>query len=104
MANRRHGLPVLLVLCAVMWSTGGLLVKWMAWPAFALAGRAQCHRHHRPAALPAGVALRLVGWRLSGALAGAVSMLGFVIATTLTTAANARTPFWCILLRSMSRC
>jgi drug/metabolite transporter (DMT)-like permease len=28
-------------------------------------------------------------WRLSGALAGAVSMLGFVVATTLTTAANA---------------
>ena len=37
MAARRHA-AVLLVLCAVLWSTGGLLIKWIAWPALAVAG------------------------------------------------------------------
>ena len=88
MADRRHAV-VLLVLCAVMWSTGGLLVKWIAWPAFALASVRS--------AIAAAVLLLFLRewrrgwswWRLSGALAGAVSMLGFVVATKLTTAANA---------------
>ena len=68
MANRRHAV-VLLVLCAVMWSTGRLLVKWMAWPA-RLAGVRSAITPHRPAALPAGVAPRLVvvapEWRPGG--------------------------------------
>jgi len=88
MADRRHAV-VLLVLCAVMWSTGGLLIKWIAWPAFALAGIRS--------AIAAAVLLLALRewhggwswWRLSGAVAGAVSMLGFVVATKLTTAANA---------------
>src|SRR5262245_24261182 len=37
MAARRRAV-VLLVLCAVLWSTGGLLIKWIAWPALAVAG------------------------------------------------------------------
>ena len=37
MAARSHT-AVLLVLCAVLWSTGGLLIKWIAWPALAVAG------------------------------------------------------------------
>src|SRR5439155_23040777 len=37
MAARSHA-AVLLVLCAVLWSTGGLLIKWIAWPALAVAG------------------------------------------------------------------
>ena len=37
MAARHHAVG-LLVLCAVLWSTGGLLIKWIAWPALALAG------------------------------------------------------------------
>src|SRR5262245_47445386 len=32
MAARHHAIG-LLVLCAVLWSTGGLLIKWIAWPA-----------------------------------------------------------------------
>ena len=67
MADRRHAV-VLLVLCAVLWSTGGLLIKWIAWPAFALAGVRS--------AIAAAVLLLFLRewrrgwswWRLSGAL------------------------------------
>jgi len=88
MAGRRHAV-MLLVLCAVLWSTGGLLIKWIAWPALAVAGL-------RSAIAAAVLLLVLREWRwrwswlqVSGALAGAASMLGFVVATRLTAAANA---------------
>ena len=85
---RRHAVA-LLVLCAVLWSTGGLLIKWIAWPALAIAGIRSAI-----AAVVLLLALRewpspWSWWLGSGALAGAVSMLGFVIATKLTAAANA---------------
>ena len=88
MAARRHAV-FLLVLCAVLWSTGGLLIKSIAWPALAVAGL-------RSALAAVVLMLALREWRPrwswwfgSGALAGAASMLGFVVATRLTTAANA---------------
>src|SRR5262245_56387082 len=88
MAARSHATG-LLVLCAVLWSTGGLLIKSIAWPALAVAGM-------RSAIAAIVLLLVLRTWRLrwswwlgSGALAGAASMLGFVVATRLTTAANA---------------
>jgi drug/metabolite transporter (DMT)-like permease len=88
MATRRHAVG-LLVLCAVLWSTGGLLIKWLPGSAFAIAGVRS--------AIAAVVLLlairewpgRWSWWLGSGALAGAASMLGFVVATRLTTAANA---------------
>ena len=88
MATRRHAV-VLLVLCAVLWSTGGILIKWLLGSAFAIAGVRSAI-----AAVVLLLALRewpgrWSWWLGSGALAGAASMLGFVIATKLTTAANA---------------
>src|SRR5215475_1364686 len=88
MATRRHAVG-LLVLCAVLWSTGGLLIKWLPGPAFAIAGVRSAI-----AAVVLLLALRewparWSWWLGSGALAGAASMLGFVVATKLTTAANA---------------
>jgi drug/metabolite transporter (DMT)-like permease len=88
MAARHHAVG-LLVLCAVLWSTGGLLIKWIAWPALAVAGM-----RSGIAAVVLLLALRewhgpWSWWHVSGALAGAASMLGFVVATKLTTAANA---------------
>src|SRR5215813_9564813 len=88
MTTRRHAVG-LLVLCAVLWSTGGLLIKWLPGSAFAIAGVRS--------AIAAVVLLLAIRewpghwswWLGSGALAGAASMLGFVVATTLTTAANA---------------
>jgi drug/metabolite transporter (DMT)-like permease len=85
----RSRAAILLVLCAVLWSTGGLLITWIAWPALAVAGMRSAIaalvllcvlREWRP---------RWSWWLGSGALAGAASMLGFVVATKLTTAANA---------------
>lgn len=88
MTERRHAV-VLLVLSAVLWSTGGLLIKWIAWPALAVAGM-------RSAIAAAVLLLVLREWRcrwswlyVSGGLAGAASMVGFVVATKLTSAANA---------------
>ena len=88
MTTRRHAV-VLLVLCAVLWSTGGVLIKWLPGPAFAIAGMRSAI-----AAVVLLLALRewpgrWSWWLVSGALAGAASMLGFVVATKLTTAANA---------------
>src|SRR5919109_3460986 len=88
MAARRYAVG-LLVLCAVLWSTGGILIKWIAWPALAIAGM-----RSGIAAVVLLLALRewrgpWSWWHVSGALAGAASMLGFVVATRLTTAANA---------------
>src|ERR1043166_7622461 len=85
----RSSAAALLMLCAVLWSTGGLLIKWIAWPALAVAGMRGAIaaivllcvlREWRP---------RWSWWLGSGALAGAASMLGFVVATKLPTAANA---------------
>jgi drug/metabolite transporter (DMT)-like permease len=88
MAARSYAI-VLLVLCAVLWSTGGILIKWIAWPALAVAGM-----RSGIAAVVMLCALRewrgpWSWWHWTGALAGAASMLGFVVATKLTTAANA---------------
>src|SRR5262249_38720958 len=88
MATRRDAV-VLLVLCAVLWSTGGILINGLPGPAFAIAGVRSAI-----AAVVLLLALRewpgrWSWWLGSGALAGAASMLGFVVATKLTTAANA---------------
>src|SRR5215470_14170011 len=88
MTTRRHAVG-LLMLCAVLWSTGGLLIKWLPGSAFAIAGVRS--------AIAAVVLLlairewpgRWSWWLGSGALAGAAAMLGFVVATKRTTAANA---------------
>ena len=88
MVTRRYAVGFL-VLCAVFWSTGGILIKWLPGPAFAIAGVRSAI-----AAVVLLLAMRewpacWSWWLGSGALAGAASMLGFVVATTLTTAANA---------------
>src|SRR5262249_60069295 len=87
MATRHHAV-VLLVLCAVLWSTGGILIKALPGPAFAIAGVRSAI-----AVMVLLLALRewphgWPWWLVSGALAGAPSLLGFVVATKLTTAPN----------------
>ncbi|MBM3225004.1 MAG: EamA/RhaT family transporter [Candidatus Tectomicrobia bacterium] len=80
---------LLLLLTACLWSTGGLLIKWITWHPLAIAGMRSAI---------AGVFLWVVlgqprftwSWpQLSGACAHAASVLLFVTATKLTTAANA---------------
>lgn len=79
----------LLLLTAVLWSTGGVFIKWVDWNALAIAGVRST--------IAAVFFLTVRGWprftwsgvQIGGGLAYAGSVLGFVTATKLTTAANA---------------
>lgn len=88
MRERRKAV-VLLLLTAVLWSTGGLLIKWIDWHPLAIASV----RSLIAAALLIAVLGRprftWSGVQIGGALAYAGSVFCFVTATKLTTAANA---------------
>ncbi len=79
----------LLALTALLWSTGGVLVKWIQWNAPAIAG-SRC-------LLAAGVLLPILRRRhltfsavqIVGALAYAATVILYVTSTKMTTAANA---------------
>jgi drug/metabolite transporter (DMT)-like permease len=89
MMQGRQKAVVFLLCTAVLWSTGGLLVKWVEWHPMAIAGMRS--------AIAATFLLLVLrrpqftwsGVQMSGGVAYAVSVLGFVVATRLTTAANA---------------
>lgn len=79
----------LLVLTAVLWSLGGLLIKWIQWHPMAISGMRSAI-----AALTILVVFRRlrVTWsraQVGGAIAYAGTVTFFVVATKLTTAANA---------------
>lgn len=89
MNKARRNAILLLMLTAVLWSTGGVLIKWIDWPAPAIAGMRSAI---------AAVFLWLLVRRprftwsrvqLGGAIAYAVTVMLFVMATKLTTATNA---------------
>jgi drug/metabolite transporter (DMT)-like permease len=78
-----------LIVTAVLWSSGGLLIKWVSWNPIAIAGTRSAI-----AALVLLVALRRphLTWssaQIGGAIAYAVTVISFVLANKLTTAANA---------------
>lgn len=81
---------VVCLLCtALLWSTGGLLIKWIDWHPMAIAST-------RSAIAAAFLLIVLqrprFTWsvvQIGGGIAYASCMLGFVVATKLTTAANA---------------
>lgn len=80
---------LLLLLTALLWSTGGVLIKWMAWHPLAIAGMRSAIA---AVFLWAVLGRPRITWswmQLSGAAAHAASVLLFVTATSLTTAANA---------------
>ena len=89
MLEERPKAVVLLLCTAVLWSTGGLLIKWIDWHPMAIASM-------RSAIAAAFLLLVLrrprftwSGVQIGGGIAYACCMLGFVAATKLTTAANA---------------
>jgi drug/metabolite transporter (DMT)-like permease len=89
MVQERQKAVVLLLCTAVLWSTGGLLIKWVDWHPMAIAGMRSATAAtflllvlRRPAFTWSGV-------QMSGGVAYAASVLSFVVATKLTTAANA---------------
>lgn len=80
---------VFLVIAAVLWSTGGFLIKLVNWPPLAIAGARSLI-----AALVIGLAFRheALSWsrvQIFGAIAYCGMVTLFVTATKLTTAANA---------------
>ena len=80
---------VLLVLTAVFWSFGGILIKWVQWHPMAISGMRSAI-----AALTILVVFRGLRFtwslpQIGGAIAYAGTVTLFVVATKLTTAANA---------------
>ena len=87
--NERSKAIVFLVITALLWSLGGLLIKLVNWNPVAIAGTRS--------AIAAGVILLVIKkpkttWsapKIGGALAYAATVILFVTATKITTAANA---------------
>jgi drug/metabolite transporter (DMT)-like permease len=87
--RKRRNAVALLLLTAVLWSTGGVLIKWIDWHPLAIASVRSL--------IAAALLIAVRGWprfswsgvQIGGALAYAGSVCGFVAATKLTTAANA---------------
>jgi drug/metabolite transporter (DMT)-like permease len=86
--DQRHKATVLLIVIAILWSSGGLLIKSVSWHPIAIAG-ARC-----PIAallLLAYVRRPHLTWssaQIGGAIAYAVTVFLFITANKLTTAAN----------------
>jgi len=87
--GKQGGAIAAVAICALLWSTGGLLVKIVSWNPFALAG---------VRSLIGGIVILLYlrrprfTWsfaQISGAVCYAACMICFVAANKLTTAANA---------------
>jgi drug/metabolite transporter (DMT)-like permease len=96
---------LLLIVAALCWSLGGVLIKTVAadWPALAVAGARGLIAALFLAAAHRGVSLRLSPAQWIGAAAYAATTLTFCAATTLTSAANAillqyTAPVWVALL------
>ena len=86
---RRFLPPVLLLLAALCWSLGGVLIKSIDWPPIAIAGGRSAIAI--PIILLCGGRPRFTfsGAQIGGALAYAGTVVLFVFATRMTTAANA---------------
>jgi drug/metabolite transporter (DMT)-like permease len=86
---RRFFPPILLLCAALCWSLGGVLIKSIDWPPMAIAGARS--------AIAIPVVLLCVGWprfsfsraQIGGAIGYAGTVILFVFATRMTTAANA---------------
>jgi drug/metabolite transporter (DMT)-like permease len=87
--GKRYKAISFVVVAAILWSSGGLLIKWISWNPIAIAGARSAI-----AALVLLVALRRphLTWssaQIGGAIAYTVTVILFVLANKLTTAANA---------------
>ena len=80
----------LLLIAAVCWSLGGVLIKSVPWPPLAVAsGRGLIAAVFLSLFRGRGLRFTWTGVQLGGALAYALTTVSFVMATKLTTAANA---------------
>jgi drug/metabolite transporter (DMT)-like permease len=89
LGGERHRAIGLLLLTATLWSTGGLLIKWVPWNPIAIAGTRSAVAS---LLLLAYVRRPNFTWSLAqigGAVSYAITVILFVAANKLTTAANA---------------
>lgn len=87
---RQHSKGFLFLLAsALLWSTAGVLIKWVDWPAPAVAGMRALIAAAALLAFRRGFSLPRSRWQWGAALAYAATTLLFVAANKMTTAANA---------------
>lgn len=85
-----HARAVGLLLCtALCWSLGGILIKWIAWPPLAIAGARGFLAALFLVVVQRRLRFTLSSVQLGAAVAYALCTFAFVVATKLTTAANA---------------
>ncbi|KJS30087.1 MAG: membrane protein [Desulfatitalea sp. BRH_c12] len=80
---------LLLLATALIWSTGGFLIKWVEWPGMAISGMRSAIGGVFLLMLFRPRHLRLNRYLVGGAVAYATCVTCFVLANKLTTAANA---------------
>lgn len=92
-----------LLCAALLWSLGGLLIKWIEWPPMAVAGGRALFAAAFLIAIHRKLRFTWSPVQLGAAVAFATCTLSFVVATKLTTAANAvllqyTAPIWVALV------
>ncbi len=80
---------LLLLVAALIWSTGGLLIKWVQWPPLAISGMRSLIGALFLLLVFRPKGFRFNGYLIGGAVAYAVCVTCFVAANKLTSAANA---------------
>jgi drug/metabolite transporter (DMT)-like permease len=80
---------LLLLISSLLWSTGGLLIKWVDWNPLAIAGVRSAIAAVAVWCLIPRPQFHCTRVQLAGAFAYAITVVLFVIANKLTTAANA---------------
>lgn len=86
--HRTRGI-LLLLLAALLWSMGGVLIKSVAWHPLAIAGVRSAFCAATLVALGRPVRFTWSRWEIGGGIAYAATVVLLVLATKLTTAANA---------------
>lgn len=90
-SRREHRRAILfLLMAAVLWSTGGFFIKWVAWNPVAISGfRSAIAAVVIAVAFRHNLKISFSAVQCAGALAYALTVTFFVVANKLTTAANA---------------
>ncbi len=87
--QRRFLPPILLLLTALLWSLGGVLIKSIDWPAMAIAGGRSAIAIPLMLACSGRPRFTFSRAQIGGAIGYALTVVLFVFATRMTTAANA---------------
>jgi len=87
--NKTTSAVILLLITAVLWSTGGVLIKYVSWNPIAIAGMRSAIASLIMIAVVGKPRLTWSGVQIGGAVAYMATVVLFVLATKLTSAANA---------------